>query len=413
MTGRARRVVLSHACAAVGMSLPWPVLLLSVEETTDSAALLGVAAAARLLPYVALSWLSGRLADRRERARIVRLSLWARLALLIGCALALNAGQVGFAVVCATGAVVAATPAYPALAAGMPRLAQDDVDRATRLLVTVEVSSFVVGPALGGLAVGHASPGLSSAVGAVLVGLGIALFATTAMPAPGSGAGGAEREQSADGGASADRAATEAGVLALLRASREPRQALAIVVALNAALAALGLLLLDLALRVWGSGAQGFGHATAALGGGAVLAPVLARWGDRWGLRPLLVAAGVMVAIVAILPLGERRLWEFGMPGTLALLALVGAGAVALEARATTVVQNAVPDAARASVLGLADTAMIGGAMIAAIVTPTLADTMGPVVLSVLVGTGLVAVACRVSPSTCRASQPRHLARES
>lgn len=403
MTGRARRVVLSHACAAVGMSLPWPVLLLSVEETTDSAALLGVAAAARLLPYVALSWLSGRLADRRERARIVRLSLWARLALLIGCALALNAGQVGFAVVCATGAVVAATPAYPALAAGMPRLAQDDVDRATRLLVTVEVSSFVVGPALGGLAVGHGSPGLSSVVGATLLALAIGLFARTPMPAP-------EPEGQRDDGAGSVR---DASVLAILRASREPRQALAIVVALNAALAAVGLLLLDLALRIWGSGAQGFGHATAALGGGALLAPVLARWGDRWGLRPLLVAAGLMVAIVAILPLGERRLWEFGMPGTLALLALVGAGAVALEARATTVVQNAVPDAARASVLGLADTAMIGGAMIAAIVTPTLADTMGPVVLSVLVGTGLVAVGCRVSPSTCRASQPRHLARES
>ena len=48
----------SHACAAVGMSLPWPVLLLSVEETTDSAALLGVAAAARLLPYVCLLYTS-------------------------------------------------------------------------------------------------------------------------------------------------------------------------------------------------------------------------------------------------------------------------------------------------------------------------------------------------------------------
>ena len=71
MTSRAHRVVLSHACAAVGMSLPWPVLLVTVEATTDSATLLGVAAAARLLPYVALSWLSGRLADRRERARIV------------------------------------------------------------------------------------------------------------------------------------------------------------------------------------------------------------------------------------------------------------------------------------------------------------------------------------------------------
>lgn len=403
MTSRAHRVVLSHACAAVGMSLPWPVLLVTVEATTDSATLLGVAAAARLLPYVALSWLSGRLADRRERARIVRLSLWARLLLLLGCAIALDAGHVALAVGCATGAVVAATPAYPALAAGMPRLAGAQVDRATRLLVTVEVSSFVVGPALGGLAVGHGSTGWSSLAGAVLLALAIGLFGRTPMPAP---------DAAPDPEGPRD-ALADVSVVAVLRARREPRQALAVVVALNAVLAAVGLMLLDLALRVWGSGAQGFGHATAALGAGALLAPVLARWADRWGLRPLLVAVGVMVAIVAVLPLGERGLGDFGMPGTLAVLALVGAGAVALEARATTVMQNAVPDAARASVLGLADTAMIGGAMVAAMVTPTLAERLGPVSLTMAVGAGLAVVGCRVSPSTCRASQPRRLDPES
>ena len=60
-----RRVITSHAFAAVGMGLPWPVLLLAVEQSTSSQLLLGLAGAARLAPYVALSWLSGRLADRR------------------------------------------------------------------------------------------------------------------------------------------------------------------------------------------------------------------------------------------------------------------------------------------------------------------------------------------------------------
>ncbi|MBK8755638.1 MAG: hypothetical protein IPM08_00440 [Actinomycetales bacterium] len=303
MTSRAHWVVLSHACAAVGMSLPWPVLLVTVEATTDSATLLGVAAAARLLPYVALSWLSGRLADRRERARIVRLSLWARLLLLLGCAIALDAGHVALAGGCATGAVVAA-PAYPALAAGMPRLAGAQVDRATRLLVTVEVSSFVVGPALGGLAVGHGSTGRSSWLARCSwlwpLGCSGELRCPRQMP-----------HQTPRGRATPS---PTSAWWRYCRARREPRQALAVVVALNAVLAAVGLMLLDLALRVWGSGAQGFGHAMAALGAGRSLRR---SWPGGQTVGDCVRSSspsGVMVAIVAVLP-GERGLGDFRYAG--------------------------------------------------------------------------------------------------
>ena len=88
-----RRVITSHAFAAVGMGLPWPVLLLAVEQSTTSQLVLGLAGAARLAPYVAFSWLSGRLADRRERALIVRISLWARLVALVAAGAALAAGR--------------------------------------------------------------------------------------------------------------------------------------------------------------------------------------------------------------------------------------------------------------------------------------------------------------------------------
>ena len=89
MTPRTRRVITSHALAAVGMSMPWPTILVTIDAATHSALILGLAAAARLAPYVALSWLSGRLADRRERAHIVRLSLAARVGALAACAIAL------------------------------------------------------------------------------------------------------------------------------------------------------------------------------------------------------------------------------------------------------------------------------------------------------------------------------------
>ena len=62
------------------MSLPWPLLVLLVWERAGDGWVLGVAGAARMLPYVALSWAAGRLADRYARDRIVRLTLVARTA---------------------------------------------------------------------------------------------------------------------------------------------------------------------------------------------------------------------------------------------------------------------------------------------------------------------------------------------
>ena len=51
------RVVVAHALAAVAMSMPWPLLIDEVWRRTHDDTLLGVTGAARLLPYVALSWL--------------------------------------------------------------------------------------------------------------------------------------------------------------------------------------------------------------------------------------------------------------------------------------------------------------------------------------------------------------------
>ena len=150
-----RRLLAGHALAAVAMSLPWPLLLLLVWERSGSGTggdlLLGLTGAARMLPYVALSWATGRLADRFRRDRILRATLAARAVLLGVVAVAVARDLLTVAVLAASAAVAAGTPAYPPLAAAMPRAAGAARRRATDLLVTVEVAAFVVGPALGGL----------------------------------------------------------------------------------------------------------------------------------------------------------------------------------------------------------------------------------------------------------------------
>ncbi|MEO6512800.1 MAG: MFS transporter, partial [Nocardioides sp.] len=313
------------------------------------------AGAARMLPYVALSWLAGRLADRYARDRMVRLTLVARLAMLLVVAGSLAAGQTWLALGAATLAVAVATPAYPSLAAAMPGLAGERSDRATGLLVTVEVASFVVGPALGGLLLAPATRELVPWVAVVCLVGALVLFEGVRLPAP-----------------ETTGAARRGGVLVALRSSSVLRRAVVVVAVVNAVAAAVGLALLPLL----GDGTA-FGLATGALGFGALGGPLLGRLGDRWrlGVRTwLLVLAAALALVVPAPSLG----WA------LAPLAVAGAAAVQVETAATAMVQVAAPDRLRATVLGFTDTAMVAAALLGALVAPTLADALGPHVVVAL-----------------------------
>ena len=372
MTRRVGRTVASHGLAAVGMSLPWPLLVLLVWERAGDGWLLGLTGAARMLPYVALSWAAGRLADRYARDRIVRLTLVARTALLIVMAACLGAGATVPALVAATLAIAVATPAYPAVAAAMPGLAGPRSDRATSLLVTCEVASFVVGPALGGLLLAPATRPLVPWVAVACLVAAWLLFDGVRLAAPDAGS----------------TAKGRGGVLAALRGSSTLRGAVAAVAVVNAVAATVGLALLPMADgwagQTGGSTGVAFGLATGALGFGALGGPVLGRLGDRrrWGVRTwLLVLALCLLAVVA-----APTLWA-AVPA----LVLAGAAAVQVETAATATVQVAAPDRLRATVLGVTDTAMVAAALLGALVAPTLADALGPQVLVALAAGGSAA----------------------
>jgi MFS family permease len=367
LPGAVRRTIGAHALAAIGMSLPWPLLVLLVWERAGDGWTLGLAGAARMLPYVALSWLAGRLADRYARDRIVRLTIVARLALLLVVAGALAAGVTWAALVAATAAVAVATPAYPALAAAMPGLAGERSDRATGLLVTVEVASFVVGPALGGLLLADGTRPLVPWAAVAAVAGAWMLFEGVRLPAP-----------------VVSGTSTRGGVVAALRSSGSLRGAVAVVAVVNAVAAAVGLALLPLL----GDGTT-FGIATGALGFGALGGPLLGRWGDRrgWGVSGWLLVLGASLVLVAPAP---TVAWAV-VP-----LALAGAAAVQVETAATAIVQLAAPDRLRATVLGVTDTAMVASALLGALVAPVLADLVGAAVVVLVGGLACVAVVLMV-----------------
>jgi hypothetical protein len=300
--------------------------------------------------------------DHVRRDRLVRATMAARLVFLALAAVALAGGHTGVAVVTAAVAVAAGTPAYPAIAAALPDLAGDRRARATEALVTIEVSAWVVGPAIGGLLLSQSLRPWTLPVAVGLAALGLALSIGISVPGP--------EERAPD---------AVAGMLREVLRCRPALGALAVAGLLNLALTVTGVVLLPLSRDGWGTGAAGFGTATACLGFGALAAPVLAR-AVRLGCRPGLGVLAAAVLAVAVSPVP----WP-----ALPMLALAGATAVVIESLLTGTLQDAVPDRYRAGALGLADTVMVGACLVGSLVAPSLARAVGarPALLLVAVTT--------------------------
>lgn len=379
-TGGLVRVVAAHALAATGMSLPWPLLLAATWSATGDDALLGLAGAARMLPYVLCSWWVARLADRHGRGRVVAASLWLRVGLLTAAAATLAAGAGGSAlgasvVLCAL-AVAAGTPAYPALVAALPSFAEPGgcrartVQRATTLLVTVEVSSFVVGPAIGGILLGRASPWMVGLLGAGLTLAARALLAPVVLDPRTS------------------YAVRSPVPVATARAGQalRVRGAIGAICVVNLVGAGLLVALVPMADDRWGD-PTAYGLATAGFGFGALAGPLL-WWLGRSPVRKVHAGMAVFAAVLVALVAADA------LPAAVAVLALGGAMAVHVEAAATEVLQAAVPEAVRAGVLGTTDALMVAAAMVGSLVGPFALSALGPAGL--LVGLAVLTVVAGV-----------------
>ena len=357
-----RRVIVSHTFGALALSLPWPLLLVLVAEQSDDPWLLGLAGAARMLPFVLCSWVGGRLADAMRRDLIVRATLVVRTVTLLVAALAVVEGHVWVAVAATTLAVAVATPAYPAVVAAMPGVAGDQYRRATHLLVTIEVGSFVVGAALGGLLLHPSTREIVPWAAVVLTVLALVLVLPVSMPAP-------ERQ---------DGPVARRSGLSALRESPAACRAIAVMAVVNLVDAVAALALLPIALETWSAGATGYGIATGVLGFSALAAPALRRLGPTPSrtMRRGLVLAGLGLVLLTPAP---------GLAWALVPIAVLGAASVGVEAAATGVLQESVPDEVRATILGLNDSIIIAAALIGALAAPALVEvTGGRVVFAVL-----------------------------
>jgi MFS family permease len=369
------RQLASYAAASVAMSLPWPLLLVLAWDRYGDGPygplIVGLTGAARMLPYVLLSWVVGSLGDRIRRERLLAATLVLRVLFLTALALALASGQLALAVVAAALAVAAGTPAYPCLVASMPRLAGADRRRATEALVTIEVGAWVVGPAVGGLLLFPATRDAIPWLAVVLTVVALLLARGVALPGP-----------------VIDRSTSDAvrGMFCTVRRTPVVASALAAAGLLNLVESATAVTLLPLTREAWHQGDAGFGVATAWLGFGALAAPLLwwMRGSERsrrtWGL----VVLGFAVVYAALSP---------APLSVLPVLGLAGVMSVVVECAITETLQYNVPDAHRAGVLGLGDAVMVSCAMVGTFLAPLLAAALGPRLALVLLGATCVVAA--------------------
>lgn len=377
-----RRVIAAHTLAALAVALPWPLLLVLVDDRSDDPLLLGLVGAARMLPYVLLSWATARLADAMRRDLIVRATLVVRALLMVVAAVAVVTDHVWVAVGACTLTVAVGTPAYPAQVAAMPGIAGAQRRRATDLLVTIEVAAFVVGAALGGLLLRPATRDLLPWIPLVMTLVALAMIIRVSMPAP-------RRRHGQD---------QRPSPYAALRAAPAACRAIAVMAAVNFVIASVAIALLPLALHTWSSDAAGYGLAVGALGLAAFGAPLLRRIGRtpehsiRWSLA--LLACGLALVVPAP-----------SLGWSLAPLLLAGAAAVGVEAGATAVLQEHVVDEVRATVLGINDTVIVAAALAGSLVAPTAVDRLGG---TALLGVLALAVAVVTAWARPRRNHPDH-----
>ena len=358
------RLLISHALAATAMSMPWPALLAAVWADTGSETWLGLAGASRMLPYVLLSAVAGMLADRLRRLDVLRWSTAIRAGLLTACGAAMVLDQTELAVGLAVATVATGTPAYPAAVAELPHLARHRAGQLTNILVTAEVTAFVVGPAISGLIIGLGHTNWSIWASAGLAILGWPLL-----------------HGLKDGRPIVDATSVLGGRMRAVLNSPGVPLAIAMVALVNFVESGVSVALIGLNAERWGADERGFGFATAALGFGSLAAPLLAL---VVRLRGSLLLTGGGFAAAGVAPM---------VAAAMGPLAVAGAAGTAVECAGTDVLQRSVPDRFRAFSLGLTDSIMVAAAMLGSLMLPLLTSAVGAPAAFVLCGVGVVAAA--------------------
>ncbi len=366
--------MITYGVQAVGQTFGTVAVTVAIFDETGSATWVAIAAAARLVPYVALSGLAGVLADRVARKPLIALSVGLRAVLAAALAVAVGVGAPPAVIVALAFFFTACgTPVYPSLAAAIPAVVPpQDLVPANGILTGLEAVAFVAGPAAGAASLVLGSPEAALAANALIFGVGLLAVAQLR-----------QRGEPDRSGASDDFVhghTLTAGIRAI--ASGEVAAPLLLVVVVNLVYGGSLVGLVFVADDLLGTGESGFATLTAAFGIGAFAGVLLTNRLAR-AHRPIAVLG--LTTLLTGIPLSLLAVVH--VPEAAALLMVAsGMGSVLTEVLAVTLLQRATPRGVIARVFGILDSLIVCAILVGTLVAPALIHALGLEESLILVG---------------------------
>ena len=333
---------------------------LLVYDLTRSTLMVGVVNFAQFVGALVLAPVAGSAADRYDRRHVLMASQAVAAAVSGGLAVLTLTGAVTAPLLIASTALLGLALAFfaPAMLSMVPLLVPPaDLDTA----LSINSASFnlarAVGPVLAAATIDRLGYGPAFAVNATTFAIFVVLL-TTVRPRP--------------GGSVAGRRPRLRDAVAFVRQTDTVVPLLVVVAVSSIAIDPVYTLTPELAIDVFGGTQQTTGLLVGAFGTGAVLTAVLVA--PRLKAVPHLLGASLttLAAGMGLLAVAPT------LPVALGGLAIAGAGYLATLTRATTRIQNAVPDDQLGRVMALWSVCFIGSRPLVALVDGAVADLVHP-----------------------------------
>jgi hypothetical protein len=385
-----RLLILSFLVDQIGSWSYVVVISVYVFDRTHSTQWLAALGICRWGPGLLLASYGGVIADRYERVTVLVISSLASAVLMTGLAVVVATdGPVGLTLAIVALSAVALAPYRPASGALTPEIVgEKDLAAANSIFAALENLVVVVGPGIGGLLLLTGEPVIGVAINAASFAIAAAVVARLRVRSHGGGGAEGNTAQQWMGG---------------LRALAAQPVALAIILfcALDSAVyGATTVLYIPLSVRL-GTGTNGYSYLLAGAALGGVLGAGLAnRLSGASRLAPVIMGSICLQALpfLATIPVHWPAL-------ACALQVVSGVGMVIVDVLAITSLQRDLPGNVLSRVLGVFDTLVLGGVLLASLATGILLAHADVTVALIAVGAGIPAIALIGLPTLLRADR--------
>lgn len=374
-----RRLQLAFAGSEIGGWGYWIALSVLVFESSGAAGL-GIVTAVLLISSAVASPFTSVLGDRFNRVYVMVGADLIRAALMVVAAIVSFAGwpaEILYAVAALSGVVGSAF--RPAEAAILPSLARtpEELTAANVTSSTIESVTAFAGPAIGGVIVAVAEPGVSFAIACGTFLWSAALIVAIRVPAQAEAGDEEEEEEPAE---SIIQTIT-AGARTVASDSRA-RLIVGLFSAQTLLAGALLVLVPVIALDFLSWGPKGIGALESSLGIGGLVGAGVAI--GLVGQRRLSLPFGVGTILWG-LPIALIALWDT-RAGAIVLLGIVGIANTIADVSGNTMLQRAVPDRILARVFGVLESLLSAMAALGGVVAAIVADAVSVEVALIVAG---------------------------